>query len=403
MFIRKIYSKWVKQYFKLSSAGHKDNRMSVSGASIDVFLIFQTERIIKNLGWADEVASTTWNFRICLNCAESTKLSKILLQKMSLTELPLITSIFYGANEESAWGITIENLKVYEEYQDFIKYFNRCKHDYLNNGGTGFSSLGFSNTAIVRTWQVIMNNYTYPVYEKVGNSWSTSSKECSRGKERHAKGKFSLPYSKIDLRIEVKMLLNASENYDFSIPNEMFTLRFISCGRPKLNALAFQELFNVFRWHVWLGIMFAVTTLLVFKRQVVDYNVEKSVNTLIPDSIAFVKPLMEQGQPFLASKNSNCWRISYGVYLLVTIVLSNAYRNTNVYNMVKPLSPIPYETFRQLVNDKFKIFTRNLSPIRLEDFPGELLNRSLLAETNHSIEFNYNGLLNCRSEIQKIR
>lgn len=43
------------------------------------------------------------------------------------------------------------------------------------------------------------------------------------------------------------------------------------------------------------------------------------------------------------------------------IVLSNAYKNSNVYNMVTPRQPVLYKKFRELLEDKFQVYTRSVS------------------------------------------
>lgn len=68
---------------------------------------------------------------------------------------------------------------------------------------------------------------------------------------------------------------------------------------------------------------------------------------------------LEQGDPYRSSV-SNEGRIWWfvGAFLLAGIVISNAYKNENVYNMIAPRKPIPYETFNELFRDNFTIFTR---------------------------------------------
>lgn len=45
--------------------------------------------------------------------------------------------------------------------------------------------------------------------------------------------------------------------------------------------------------------------------------------------------------------------------LLVGTILSNAYKNDNVYNMVVPRKPVLYSEFSELVRDNFKIYTKS--------------------------------------------
>lgn len=76
--------------------------------------------------------------------------------------------------------------------------------------------------------------------------------------------------------------------------------------------------------------------------------------------------------------------------MLASIVLSNAYQNANVYNMVKPRFSVPRERLSELIADKFTIYTRTLPDIQILGSlfpPVILLNKSLVDVTPHSISF----------------
>lgn len=47
------------------------------------------------------------------------------------------------------------------------------------------------------------------------------------------------------------------------------------------------------------------------------------------------------------------------MFLLAGIILSNAYKNTNVYNMVIPRKTILYKEFAELVYGGFTLYTRS--------------------------------------------
>lgn len=94
--------------------------------------------------------------------------------------------------------------------------------------------------------------------------------------------------------------------------------------------------------------------------------------------ISVLKVLWVQGDPFQPGivKAKYC-RITVGLFLLMGIVLSNAYKNTNVYNMVVQRQPILYKYFKDMVHDRLEIYTRSLR-IRYINPEGCL---------NHSMEF----------------
>lgn len=74
--------------------------------------------------------------------------------------------------------------------------------------------------------------------------------------------------------------------------------------------------------------------------------------------ISLLKVILDQGNPFpeqhIASLKSKILSITF---MLIGIVHSNAYKNTNVYNMILPRSPLPLEYFWELVERNFIVYT----------------------------------------------
>ncbi len=72
-----------------------------------------------------------------------------------------------------------------------------------------------------------------------------------------------------------------------------------------------------------------------------------------------VKILVEQGNPFPDSV-ANHLRVKsiVAAILLAGIVLSNAYKNSNVYNMIFPRPNIPYNFISELFDDNFTVYTQ---------------------------------------------
>lgn len=161
-----------------------------------------------------------------------------------------------------------------------------------------------------------------------------------------------------------------------------------------MSSLAFLELVNVFDFFVWLSIVGSVVISVVFKTFMFDFEGKKiKLNLIIMDTIDYLKLLVDQSQPFLHAGRSHTWRVSSAFYLLPAIVLSSAYRNTNVYNMVKPRMSVPYEYFSQLVNDSFSIFTRKVASAGFQGLPrGGLPNEFYVKIENHTILFYFDDL-----------
>lgn len=51
-------------------------------------------------------------------------------------------------------------------------------------------------------------------------------------------------------------------------------------------------------------------------------------------------------------------RYTIGLFLSMTIILSNAYRNNNVYNMISPSKISPHRHLHELLSDGFNIYTK---------------------------------------------
>lgn len=136
--------------------------------------------------------------------------------------------------------------------------------------------------------------------------------------------------------------------------NDIFTtLRFIGCGRQGMTSFPFNVLLNVYDAFVWIGII-AIISAVPFSIWLIRTPTEVYI-----DAFSVLKILLEQGSPF--SESLLC-KIRYQILcsfpLLMGIVLSNAYKNNNIYNMVLPRAPILYNKFSELLRDNFKIYTR---------------------------------------------
>lgn len=171
----------------------------------------------------------------------------------------------------------------------------------------------------------------------------------------------------IELHTHRRLSLEVREHFHVSIPNELFTLKFVSCGRPSISPLAFKELINVFDVPIWICIVARIMTCHTFKTCLVDtctqetrYDVKFTSKTLFD----IFRPLLSQGDAFSNDTRWNSWKLILILYLLAAIVLTNGYQNTNVYNMVKPRLPVPYERFSQLIEDGFTVYTRTLTNSR---------------------------------------
>lgn len=141
-------------------------------------------------------------------------------------------------------------------------------------------------------------------------------------------------------------------------------MRFLTCSYKGVEKLSFVELLDVFDKRVWLelGISMVALTFVLHKIPSLSQAPTATETTLI-----LVKLLLEQSNPFPEfCINNHRGKSIAGTLLLVGIVLSNAYKCTNVYNMIIPRKPVPYKYLLKLANNRFAIFTRSVEAIYMK-------------------------------------
>ncbi|CAL8098178.1 unnamed protein product [Orchesella dallaii] len=124
------------------------------------------------------------------------------------------------------------------------------------------------------------------------------------------------------------------------------SLRFVSCGRPKETGLPFEKLINEFDWEIWIWLLVCLGSLVflvdsdVITKQSFGLKVymQNNLNRLQFHS----KVLVEQGSAYLAAPYMS--RITQAIFLLVAIVISNAYKGENVFQLISNRQVIPYRS-----------------------------------------------------------
>ncbi|CAL8131102.1 unnamed protein product [Orchesella dallaii] len=151
------------------------------------------------------------------------------------------------------------------------------------------------------------------------------------------------------------------------IKNPAKSLAFVSCGDEPLQTFAFLELFSVFDFYVWIGITVMLILFMPFFLSICQF-LESYIKSGLESSGKFfnstvyfqpIALMLEQGGAYTAKQANTASLAPYLTsLLLVSIVLTNAYKNDNVYNMIAPRKSIPYTLFNQLVADNFSIYSR---------------------------------------------
>lgn len=138
--------------------------------------------------------------------------------------------------------------------------------------------------------------------------------------------------------------------------NTAFALRFVVCGSRKQSALPFDQLHNVFLLNVWvtIGICFICTAAVLVK-----VNGSHGGISVFGHVFAIYKALVEQNNPFrLENKGYDHAKLILLGIFGACILLSNAYRSKNVFQMVLPRQRLAYQKVSQLNEENYTFFTQ---------------------------------------------
>ncbi|CAL8131321.1 unnamed protein product [Orchesella dallaii] len=164
---------------------------------------------------------------------------------------------------------------------------------------------------------------------------------------------------------EIEPVLDGLGHSDISIRHK--NLKFIACSIPEENGLFFQELYSVFDYEIWIGLAISVFILAVLTSIIIQYidKGRQSFRGLLQDLnltssvFDYSTTLIEQGGIIGKQVERNsCLKILVGFYILVSIVLSNAYKNENITRLTAPRSRPEFKNFSELVEHKFQIYSR---------------------------------------------
>lgn len=165
-----------------------------------------------------------------------------------------------------------------------------------------------------------------------------------------------------DIHLNILPIFNKSEasaTIFYAVVSSVFNdFQFVACGYKGYQRLQYTELLTVFDMEVWIVLIIFTFMLALIFWQIP--GVLASQLSIMQSIIIPLKLFLEQGNPFPDSliNNPRCKCIS-GMLMLMGIIVSNGYKNTNVYNLIIPRENIPYKYFHELLNDSFTIYTRS--------------------------------------------
>lgn len=202
-----------------------------------------------------------------------------------------------------------------------------------------------------RVWLSLMGNFSY---NEVYTRWL-----CDNGKMVEVNDKLNRERLYIRLSIKPTMLqYEASGTLYPAVVSSIFNdLRFVTCGYQSLEKFPFEQLLVAFDKNVWIALIICTFCVAIVIRKIPGV-----ASQLVSEDVSFVltKLFLEQGNPFPNFLVTNHRTNSIVATLLLTgITLSNAYKNTNVYNMIIPRRSPPYKFLQELVTDNFTIYTKS--------------------------------------------
>lgn len=271
----------------------------------------------------------------------------------------LISTAFPREGEELVWEISPRNEENINLLHALLQHLNPClpissRQDLWKEITTPALLINRVGAAHAQVWKSVLRNFTILL-----GIFSKIKFNCSLGL-RQSKG---MHLFQIDISKQA-YVQPYSLPYPFYIQDKLSSLRFIACGSISISAIPFQELTNVYDTRIWFLILLSAVAIPATIR-IVSKNAPYFTGV-----VSIVRILLEQGGPFsnAVTNMKRLWFIT-GTTLLVGIILSNAYKNDNIYKMITPRKPIPFKYLRELLSHNFSFYTRSISigPFRLGD------------------------------------
>ncbi|CAL8130212.1 unnamed protein product [Orchesella dallaii] len=283
---------------------------------------------------------------------------------------PLYDQLYFEWHK--LWNIQLIRWSSIFDEMGFMKHFSMCEN-YIEHKGY-WVNLPFTSIhervvhALIHVLQSTMGNSTYRVLHS-----SFRKGFCTNGKWNDMTETSNIEVNLIETTLEIttKQIL-IDDSILFHIPNPLISLRFVSCGRPRESGLEFMKLVKIFDSYIWLCLLIVLLGLSLRiqgqKAGSTDHrNWRRRYNCYFKEFITNLLPLIKaflgQGDTFFASSNGRRSLLIRGSFIAVALILSNAYKGQNVYNLVTSRKLIPYRDFRQLIHDQFTIYTEIVDPV----------------------------------------
>lgn len=152
----------------------------------------------------------------------------------------------------------------------------------------------------------------------------------------------------------------------FQVPHNLFMyleddgLQFISCAGVQPGSLSLIGYFSAFQPTVWTCLASAILGTVI----ILLFITEKiSLLTIVSSLLYPVTVLLEQGANVsITASSARKVHVSFlsACWIVIGIVISNAYKGQNITDLCSPVQPVPLKYFRQLVQLNFTLFARDV-------------------------------------------
>lgn len=262
----------------------------------------------------------------------------------------LVAYVFSNQSIELGWGESSIIMRAGRTVHGILSSVRRCDNLYSKESKSFVNAWSQIQNethrfeeAVAHILLSIMQNYTlyFPGFY-ICQGFSKRVVNSADLQHEHLSWKFN--------RV-IKSTTDASSMLQFN--NSLENLRFVTCGERGSEPFLLHDLLSAYQYVTWVfiaGFVFVVSKCLslIAKR-------DSTLSCLM----SLTKILLEQGDPFRSGFPSQLpFRLIICGALLAGIVISNGYKNTNVYNIITDRNRLPFQSFADLQRYNFNIYSK---------------------------------------------
>lgn len=178
----------------------------------------------------------------------------------------------------------------------------------------------------------------------------------------------------------MELFLTAFSIYAVKYQDDINNLRFISCGKTTKESLLFGELINIYDYWVWGFIVASAFGISITFTKAGDRA------TFFIQNLDTLQILVGQGGFRNRIMKRTCLTFAAAAFLFMSMIISEGYKNSNLYNIISPRKSIPKESFQEIVKDNFTVYTTsNTLEFRMPEYENAEIFVDEVMNVDHSI------------------